>query len=265
MARKDLLQKMFGESPFLDADIDLLSELPLDRLSTKTTSMAAQYGKELEVLKSLVSEEVWKTYLKLGEMGWAAPPYTYFQIKEINKRCRRTEDEIDQTWSDLEELVDLGLVRPGMPELPTQDGEAPEEKTSMKQMGYRIVDPVISLHLFYLENKKLPHWVRDWLRKSQPKIELDTLEQDIISKIPSAGFLTSPKSRKLTYVRNKWFWLTAEQYGRNKQEQGLEQVMYILPENEQKAANKLKERELLVVYTHHYGMPVFIPNPDFFS
>lgn len=259
----NMLNKLYGETQFLELNGESLCDLPLKEVIAKTQTYVLQYKTELAETLSRLSEQEKKVYLTLANLGWKNPPYIYFTMSDINFHCRRGEDDIKTTEENVENLITMGVVVAGTAEPQVNPQTLELIKVSLSYVGYRIRDPLVSLYLYYESNKQLPHWLKQWLQASSPKIELSHQEQELIARIPESGYIMAPTSRKLTRVRDKWYWVTSEK-NRKDPDAGMEQMMYILPDSQQEISENLLKKNLLVVHSHHYGMPIHIPNPDHF-
>ena len=258
-----ILDKLYGETQFLELNGESLSILPVREILAKTQTYVLKYKSYIEKLLSTLNEEEIKVYKTIANLGYRHPPFTYSTISDINFYARRTEKDIETTTENIESLISLGYVVAGTADPQVNPKNLEIVKISLSYVGYRIRDPLVSLYYYYESNKQLPHWLKEWLQSSSPKIELNNYEQELISRIPQSGYIMAPTSRKLTRVREKWYWVTSEK-NKNNPDGGLEQIMYILGDKEQETAESLLQRNLLVIHSHHYGMPIHIPNPDFF-
>ena len=258
-----ILDKLYGETQFLELSGDALSSLSVKEIVSKTQTYVLKYKRLIDQMLTILSEEERVVYTAIANLGWKNPPFTYSTIADINFSARRKEEGIISTEQNIESLISLGYIVAGTAEPQVNPRTLDLIKISLTYVGYRVRDPLISLYYYYESNKQLPHWLKDWLQSSSPKVTLNNHEQELISRIPQSGYIMAPTSRKLTKVREKWYWVTSEKNMKSP-DAGLEQIMYILGDKEQDTSENLLNRNLLSIHSYHYGMPIYIPNPDYF-
>lgn len=217
-----------------------------------------EYKNDVNHIRSDLSEKQTILFNLLLELGSYDPPYVYYTLERILKYKPEITDTAEE---DLIFLTSNGLIKIGIPNQEFDINKSVQKKV-IKNIGYAIQDPIMNIYHYYKESTVLPAWLKGMII-DKSKVILNHYEQELIQKIPSSAYIMSPKSRKLTHVRDKWFWVTSEQKGGATD--GLEQIMYILADQEQKAANQLLQRNLLMIHSHHYGMPIYIPNSDYYG
>jgi hypothetical protein len=122
--------------------------------------------------------------------------------------------------------------------------------------GWRCSDPFFPVALFVQSNGHLPYSLLPWLTGAKPE-ERDDDEIDLLSRIPATGYLSSPRTRKLTQINGRWCWLTSEQQRSGRNAGGFQQVVYALPDRHQLAADRLLGKGTIYVHTHYYGNPIY--------
>jgi hypothetical protein len=259
MSVETSLNLLISESIKCNLDIKDIKSKSISDITNIIQKEVILYQEEIKKIKTILDQTSFEILRILSTMNAYNPPINHISNTEIYNRLelKFTSEQIEY---GLNELISNNLISIKSLRKKEYNNYIYNSFTSI---GYTVKDYFIALYFYYDDNKILPAWLKEWLRKSDTNLELDYYQKELISRIPNVGYLMSPMTRKLTCVRDKWHWIASERVSKNPND-GLEQVMYTLPDKEQEALKDLLQKNIITINTYHYGMPIYIPNPDYF-
>lgn len=258
MNLKEKIELITSDSSSVSLNPDEIVELDVSDIIGRLKAETISYSKEIEHIESSLNDSCVRVLKAITFIISYNPPPNYISERELKNRLldRMSENAIDTSIND---LISQNLI------ISSSLKKKEIEKViyrSLSVVGYTIKDPMIAFYYYYQENKQLPGWIKDWLIKAKSEFFLNHNQREIISRMPHSSYLMAPMTRKLTNFRDKWYWLSSERVSKNPND-GLEQMMYALSEREQEELNVLQEKNIIIIHTYHYGMPIYTTNPEY--
>ena len=210
MTNQAQINRLLCETHSMDVDPSDLYNKPIGETIRKVQTIVSQYGSESEFIKKELDASQYVVYRIVAAQGYLEPPFKYVDINTILfylGKKEPTSADIDALREQLGVLISSGYIVTGTPEIPLDTDTLKPIKVSLSETGYRVKDPLINLYHYYLENKQMPSWLKGYLQPPKSKIPLDTYEQELVSRMPEAGYIMAPTSRKLTTDRGFGFGL----------------------------------------------------------